>query len=142
MVKLLLLVAAFAITSTVLLVEAASLQDRVRKRQAPPGPPGPPGLPGVQGPPGPPGAPGPAGPRGEKGAIGESGLPGPTGHLESRGSKGFQENGVLKARLDLLDRLDPPEHNQFNLPMDPSLLRAHRARQVHPVHEDQPGFQD
>jgi hypothetical protein len=67
---------------------------------------------------------------------------GPTGHLESRGSKGFQENGVLKARLDLLDRLDPPEHNQFNLPMDPSLLRAHRARQVHPVHEDQPGFQE
>ena len=58
---------------------------------------------------------------------------------------GFQENGVLKARLDLLDlldRLDSPELNQFNLPMDPSLLRAHRARQVHPVHEDQPGFQE
>ena len=66
---------------------------------------------------------------------------GPAGHLKSRGSKGFQENGVLKAWLDLLDRLDPPEHSQFNFPMDPSLLRVHKARQVHPVHKDQLGFQ-
>ncbi|CAI8035081.1 Collagen alpha-5(VI) chain [Geodia barretti] len=86
MVKLLLLVAVFAITSTVLLVEAASLHvDRVGKRQAPPGPPGPVGLPGAQGQPGPSG---PAGPPGEKGAAGEPGLTGPTGAPGDRGVPG------------------------------------------------------
>ena len=46
---------------------------------------------------------------------------------------------MIEVRLDLLDRLDPPEHNQFNFPMDPSSLRALRAR---PVHQDQPDSQE
>ena len=48
---------------------------------------------------------------------------------------GLQEHGVSEARLDLLD---PPEHNQFNFPMDPLSLRALRARQVH---QDQPDLE-
>ena len=51
---------------------------------------------------------------------------------------GFQEQRVLEARLDLLDSLDPPELNQFNFQMDPSSLRALRARQVH---QDQPDLE-
>ena len=63
---------------------------------------------------------------------------GPTGYRESRVSMGFQKQRVLEARLDLLDSLDPPELNQFNFPMDPSSLRALRARQVH---QDQPDLE-
>ena len=46
---------------------------------------------------------------------------------------------MFEVRLGLQDNLDSPEHHQFNFPMDPSSMRALRA---HPVHQDQPDFQE